>query len=314
MVDGCRPSRAAMPPTGVRASTMRKRVRRSSRSRWRQVRAKGGSEVQSLGEVGDSHLAIEPCPAGSEVGTNPRARARLLARSRPALFGARKVGRLKTGDEDGEDRRRRHGQGPAGRVLPRASAAPLLRPRRGRDRAAGRRRAGPVVTEASGGGTRPRPGAGPRPRSSTPSARDPAEASGAPAETRRGAAAAIAPRGAFARPAPTPVPDAPRRRLAGLPAYRRRLPAETAARARRLGHPRTPAPAERARAALDRPRRERAELDAPAAGAVEAGARVAAGAAPPPAAPGGGPVLGAALLAEPAGSARSTRAGSRAGR
>src|SRR4051794_41860238 len=110
-------------------------------------------------------------------------------------------------------------------------------------------------------------------------ARDFAEASGVLAETDRVDAAVIARHGAFARPAPTPVPDAPRRRLAGLPAYRRRLPAGTAARARQLGHPRTPAPVERARAALDRLRRGRAGLGAPVGRGGGAGPRAAA--APP---------------------------------
>ena len=100
--------------------------------------------------------------------------------------------------------------------------------------------------------------------------RDFARASGRLAETDRLDAAVIARYGAFARPAPTPVPAAARQRLGELPAYRRQLLAEIAARARELGHLRTPDLVERARAALDRLRREKAELDALVAGAVAA--------------------------------------------
>ena len=128
--------------------------------------------------------------------------------------------------------------------------------------------------------------------------RDFAKASGVLAKTDRVDAAVIARYGAFARPAPTPVPDAPRRRLAELLAYRRQLLAEIAARGQQLGHLRTPALVERARAALDRLRREEAELDALLAEAVAADPDLAAAAALLRTAPGVGPVLVATLLAE----------------
>src|SRR4051794_6974553 len=128
--------------------------------------------------------------------------------------------------------------------------------------------------------------------------RDFAKASGVLAKTDCVDAAVIARYGAFARPAPTPVPDAPRRRLAELLAYRRQLLAEIAARGQQLGHLRTPALAERARAALDRLRREKAELDALLAEAVAAAPDLAADAALLRTAPGVGPALVATLLAE----------------
>jgi transposase len=126
--------------------------------------------------------------------------------------------------------------------------------------------------------------------------RDFARASGRLAKTDRLDAAVIARYGAFARPAPTPVPAAARQRLGELLAYRRQLLAEIAARAQQLGHLRTPALVERARAALERLRAERAELDALVA--VEAEPGLAADAALLRTAPGVGPVLVATLLAE----------------
>jgi transposase len=125
-----------------------------------------------------------------------------------------------------------------------------------------------------------------------------AKASGLLAKTDRLDAAAIARYGAFARPAPTPVPAAARRRLGELLAYRRQLLAEIDARDQQLGHLRTPALVERARAALDRLRAERAELGALVAEAVADGPELAADAALLRTAPGVGPVLAATLLAE----------------
>jgi transposase len=125
-----------------------------------------------------------------------------------------------------------------------------------------------------------------------------AKAAGLLAKTDRLDAAAIARYGAFARPAPTPVPEGPRQALAELLAYRRQLLAEIAARSQQLGHLRTPALIERGEAALERLRQDKAELDALVRQAIAEDAELAALAALLGSAPGVGPVLIATLLAE----------------
>ena len=103
-----------------------------------------------------------------------------------------------------------------------------------------------------------------------------AKASGLLAKTDRLDAAAIARTGAFAKPAPTSVRARAREQLAELLAIglcpiprrdvsradrRRQLLAEIAARAQQRAHLRTPALIERAQAALQRLRQDKAELD-----------------------------------------------------
>jgi transposase len=118
------------------------------------------------------------------------------------------------------------------------------------------------------------------------------------AKTDRLDAAAIARHGAFAEPAPTPVRAGARETLAELLAYRRQLLAEIAARGQQLvGHLRTPALLERARAALLRLRRDKAELDRLVRQTIDRDPRLKAKAASLAGTPGAGPVLVATLLA-----------------
>ena len=88
-----------------------------------------------------------------------------------------------------------------------------------------------------------------------------AKAAGLLAKTDRLDAAVIARYGAFAKPAPTPVRAGAREALAETLAYRRQLLAEITARTQQLGHLRSPGLIERAQAALQRLRRDKAELD-----------------------------------------------------
>lgn len=125
-----------------------------------------------------------------------------------------------------------------------------------------------------------------------------AKGSGLLAKTDRLDAAVIARYGAFAKPAPTPVRAGAREQLAELLAYRRQLLAEIAARAQQLGHLRTPALIERARAALQRLRQDKAELDRVMAETIARDAELQAKARLLAGTPGAGPVLLATLLAE----------------
>jgi transposase len=125
-----------------------------------------------------------------------------------------------------------------------------------------------------------------------------AKASGLLAKTDRLDAAVIARYGAFAKPAPTPVLAGPRQALAELLGYRRQLLAEITARGQQLGHLRTPALIARARAALDRLRQEKAELDALLRSTIAEDQELKAIADRLAATPGVGPVLVATLLAE----------------
>lgn len=86
--------------------------------------------------------------------------------------------------------------------------------------------------------------------------------------------------------------------MAELLGCRRQRLAAITARGQQLGHLRTPALIVRARAALDRLRREKAELDALLRQAIAADPELGAIAALLAAAPGVGPVLIATLLAE----------------
>ena len=88
-----------------------------------------------------------------------------------------------------------------------------------------------------------------------------AKAAGLLAKTDRLDAAVIARYGAFAKPAPTPVRAGAREALAETLAYRRQLLAEIGARSQQLAHLRSPALIERAKAALERLRQDKVELD-----------------------------------------------------
>ena len=125
-----------------------------------------------------------------------------------------------------------------------------------------------------------------------------AKASGVLAKTDRLDAAVIARYGAFARPAPTPVRDGPRAALAELLGYRRQLLDEITARGQQLGHLRTASLIERAEAALERLRREKAELDALLHQTIAGDPELQAMAALLGGTPGVGPVLIATLLPE----------------
>jgi transposase len=125
-----------------------------------------------------------------------------------------------------------------------------------------------------------------------------AKASGLLAKTDRLDAAAIARYGAFAEPAPAPVPAGSRQALAELLGYRRQLLAEITARGQQLGHLRTPALIARARGALDRLRQEKAELDALLRQAMAGDPQLEAAADLLAGTPGVGPVLVATPLAE----------------
>lgn len=125
-----------------------------------------------------------------------------------------------------------------------------------------------------------------------------AKASGLLAKTDRLDAAVIARYGAFAKPAPTLVRAGAREQLAELLAYRRQILAEIAARAQQLAHLRNSALIERARAALQRLRRDKAELDRLMAETIASDPELRAKAALLKSTPGAGPVLLATLLAE----------------
>lgn len=124
-----------------------------------------------------------------------------------------------------------------------------------------------------------------------------AKAAGLLAKTDRLDAAVIASYGAFARPAPTPVRSGAREALAEILAYRRQLLAELSARSQQLAHLRTPALIERAQAALDRLRAEKAELDRLLQATIAADPELRAKATLLKGTPGAGPILMATLLA-----------------
>jgi transposase len=125
-----------------------------------------------------------------------------------------------------------------------------------------------------------------------------AKASGVLAKTDRLDAAVIARYGAFAHPAPTPVRDGRREAVAELLGYRRQLLGEITARSQQLGHLRTASLIERAKAALERLRRDKAELDALLRRTIAGDPELDATAALLGGTPGVGPVLIATLLAE----------------
>ncbi len=125
-----------------------------------------------------------------------------------------------------------------------------------------------------------------------------AKAGGLLAKTDRLDAQVIARYGAFARPLPTPVREGAREALAELLAYRRQLLAEIAARTQQLGHLRTPGLVARARAALQRLRRDKAELDRLLRETIAGDPQLRATAALLAGTAGAGPVLIATLLAE----------------
>jgi transposase len=125
-----------------------------------------------------------------------------------------------------------------------------------------------------------------------------AKASGVLAKTDRLDAAVIARYGAFAHPAPTPVRDGRREAVAELLGYRRQLLGEITARSQQLGHLRTASLIERAKAALERLRRDKAELDALLRRTIAGDPELEATAALLGGTPGVGPVLIATLLAE----------------
>lgn len=125
-----------------------------------------------------------------------------------------------------------------------------------------------------------------------------AKASGLLAKTDRLDAAVIARYGAFAKPAPTPVRAGACEALAELLGYRRQLLAEITARTQQLTHLRSPALIEHAQAALQRLRRDKAELDRLMRETIAGDLELRAKAALLQGAPGAGPVLIATLLAE----------------
>ena len=125
-----------------------------------------------------------------------------------------------------------------------------------------------------------------------------AKASGVLAKTDRLDAAVIARYGAFAHPVPTPVRDGRREAVAELLGYRRQLLGEITARSQQLGHLRTASLIERAKAALERLRRDKAELDALLRQTIAGDPELEATAALLGGTPGVGPVLVATLLAE----------------
>ncbi len=124
-----------------------------------------------------------------------------------------------------------------------------------------------------------------------------AKATGLLAKTDRLDAAAIARYGAFARPAPTPVRAGAREALAEQLAYRRQLLVEITARTQQLAHLRSPALIERAQAALQRLRAEKAELDRLLRDTIAGDPQLQAKATLLTGTPGAGPVLVATLLA-----------------
>lgn len=125
-----------------------------------------------------------------------------------------------------------------------------------------------------------------------------AKASGLLAKTDRLDAAVIARYGAFARPAPTPVRAGARQALAELLAYRRQLLAEITARTQQLTHLRSPVLIEHARAALQRLRQDKVELDRLMQDTIAGDTELQAKARLLEGTPGAGPVLVATLLAE----------------
>ena len=124
-----------------------------------------------------------------------------------------------------------------------------------------------------------------------------AKAAGLLAKTDRLDAAVIARYGAFAKPVPTPVRAGAREALAEILAYRRQLLAELSARSQQLAHLRTSALIERAQAALDRLRAEKAELDRLLQATIAADPELRAKATLLKGTPGAGPILMATLLA-----------------
>jgi transposase len=124
-----------------------------------------------------------------------------------------------------------------------------------------------------------------------------AKAAGLLAKTDRLDTAVIARYGAFAKPAPTPVRASAREALAEILAYRRQPLAEITARTQQLAQLRTPGLIERARSALERLRRDKAELDRLLQGTIAGDPELQAKAALLAGAPGAGPVLLATLLA-----------------
>ena len=96
---------------------------------------------------------------------------------------------------------------------------------------------------------------------------------------------------------PTPVRAGAREALAEILAYRRQLLAELSARSQQLAHLRTSALIERAQAALDRLRAEKAELDRLLQATIAADPELRARATLLKGTPGAGPILMATLLA-----------------
>ena len=125
-----------------------------------------------------------------------------------------------------------------------------------------------------------------------------AKASGLLAKTDRLDAAVIARYGAFAKPVPTPVRAGAREALAELLGYRRQLLVEITARTQQLTHLRSPALLDRAKTALQRLRRDKAELDRLLRETIAGDPELQAKAALLAGTPGAGPVLIATLLAE----------------
>lgn len=124
-----------------------------------------------------------------------------------------------------------------------------------------------------------------------------AKASGLLAKTDRLDAAVIARYGAFAQPAATPVRAGAREALAETLAYRRQLLAEIGARSQQLAQLRSPALIERAKAALQRLRQDKLELDRSLREIVADDPELQAKATLLKGTPGAGPVLLATLLA-----------------
>ena len=125
-----------------------------------------------------------------------------------------------------------------------------------------------------------------------------AKGAGLLAKTDRLDAVVIASFGAFAKPAPTPVRAGAREALAETLAYRRQLLAEITARAQQLAHLRTPSLIERAKADLERLRRDKVELDRLLQGTIAGDPELQAKATLLAGTPGVGLILLATLLAE----------------
>jgi transposase len=128
--------------------------------------------------------------------------------------------------------------------------------------------------------------------------RDFAKASGRLAKTDRVDAEVIARYGAFARPTATALPDAARRELAELLAFRQRLIDEITARQQQLRHLELPVLRRRAQADLARLRRDKAEIETMLRRTIAKDAGLARDFAMLKSMPGVGLVLAATLLAE----------------